>query len=161
MIRQDNYEQKHNNIIICWTLWTEERTAKLWLPDDSCFETEAAVGSLKRSLRLAPSWWSHLVRLFGSAGGAMRSDVTERINAIHELWFSRRCLWRMPSSWTLCRVALRRTDVPCQMLKMFLAREFFSPWRWRLHVPTIRPFSQGVHCATSLKTAFLMITVIH
>jgi hypothetical protein len=36
----------------------------------------------------------------------------------------------------------------------------FLPWRWRRYVPPKRRFTQDLHCATSQKTAFFMLTFV-
>jgi hypothetical protein len=43
---------------------------------------------------------------------------------------------------------------------LLLTRGFFLPWIWRWHIPPKCQFSQDRHGATSLKTAFFIVTTM-
>jgi hypothetical protein len=86
------------------------------------------------------------------------------------LRFSRRWLWRMPSSWIRRRVYLAWTDVSeelitsifrvekfasCSHLLTLVSRSrIFLPWIWRRYISPKRRFTQDLHGATSQKMAF-------
>jgi hypothetical protein len=88
--------------------------------------------------------------------------------------FSRRWLWRMPSSGMWRRVDLVWTDVSeeritsifrveksacsCSHLLTLVPRtRIFLPWRWRRYVPPKRRFTHDLHGATSQKKPFFLM----
>jgi hypothetical protein len=84
------------------------------------------------------------------------------------LRFSRRWLWRMPSSGMLRRVALVRTDISegrsssqrGLLVTANVVHRLLSPWWWRRYIPTKRRFLQEPHGVTSQRTAFFFASVL-
>jgi hypothetical protein len=55
-------------------------------------------------------------------------------------------LWRMPSSGIWLIISHAHSS------------RIFLPWRWRRYIPPKHRFTQHLHCATSHKTTFFIVT---
>jgi hypothetical protein len=83
------------------------------------------------------------------------NELFEKRKLIQVMWplrFSRRWLWRIPSSGMRRSVDLVLTDV----LTLVPRSRIILPWRWRQYVPPKRRLTQDLHGAISQKTAFLI-----
>jgi hypothetical protein len=93
------------------------------------------------------------------------------VNAMLDLRFSCRWLWRMPTSGMSRRVALLRIDVSEKVIPSIIsvsilsevgtpleARRFLSPWWWGRYLHPKRRFLEESHIVLSQKTAFFIVS---
>jgi hypothetical protein len=96
--------------------------------------------------------------VFGKVLFSVFQNFRWSTNKLEDLRFSRRWLWRMPSSGMLRRVALTRACCE-EMLQLLFTPNVVpsSPipfmWCWRRHIPPKRRFLQESRGITSQKTA--------